>query len=270
MVGLLGKKLGMTRIFDEGGFQRPVTLLEVGPCFVTDLKKKKEHGYSAVQLAYDTAKEKRLNRPHLGHLKRAKVPALKILREVRTEDTEGLEIGRKVTIDNFEVGDFVDVRGVSIGKGYQGVVKRHHFKGGEKAHGCKMGRESGSIGQGHSDPKRVPKGRRMAGHMGHENVTIQNLKVLKVDKENGFLAVQGAVPGVEGGYLMVKTALKRGKLRRWKVQSGQEDAVAKATSLATAQMAESGEGHSKVASENASSREAPAKDTKSEGQGQKS
>jgi len=217
MIGLLGKKVGMTQVFDEEGSQRAVTVLEVGPCFVSDIKNEDKHGYSAVQLAYDPVKEKRVNRPHVGHLKKSGLPPLRILREVRTKDMEGLEVGASVHVDNFEVGDFVDVQGVTIGRGFQGVVKRHKFKGGEAAHGAKFGRESGSISQGSAFPSRIPKGRRMAGQMGNSTVTVQNLRVLKVDLENRLIAVKGAVPGVEGGYLMIQVALKRGKQRKWKV-----------------------------------------------------
>ena len=224
MIGLLGKKVAMTQIFDDQGKQVPVTVLEVGPCYITDLRVPEKHGYSAVQMAYGTAKEKRLSKPKLGQLKRSNVPALKVIREIRTEDREGLQVGQKLGVDNFEVGDFVDVEGVSIGKGFQGVVKRHHFKGSaSKSHGSMFGRVPGSIGAS-SFPSRVVKGMRAAGHMGHERVTVQNLKVVKVDASNNLLVVRGAVPGVEGGSLVVRAALKRGARRQWKVQGSQVSA----------------------------------------------
>ena len=217
MIGLLGKKVGMTQIFSEEGRQVPVTVLEVGPCTITDIRSKEKHGYTGIQLAFDTVKEKRLNKPKLGHLKKAKAGALGFMREIRTAELEGLTVGNQLDVDNFEVGDFVDIEGISIGKGFQGVVKRHHFKGGaSKSHGSMFGRVPGSIGAS-SFPSRVVKGMRAAGHMGHDRVTVQNLKVVKVDRENHLLALKGSVPGAENGYLIVRTALKRGKPRKWKV-----------------------------------------------------
>lgn len=217
MIGLLGKKVGMTQIFNEDGLQQPVTLLEVGPCYVTDIRKPEKQGYSAVQIGFDLIKEKRLSKPRLGLFKKLSVPAMRVVREIRTSETEGLEVGNALGVNNFEVGDILDVQGISIGKGFQGVVKRHHFKGGEKAHGSKIGRESGSIGQGSANPSRVPKGRRMAGHMGDEVVTVQHLKVVKVEAESNLLVVSGSVPGFEGGYLVIKASKKRGTKRKWKV-----------------------------------------------------
>lgn len=217
MLGLLGKKIGMTQIFSEEGHQVAVTVLEVGPCYVIRIRTPEKDGYSAVQLGFGEIPEKKLNKARLGYLKKSKVPALKYLKEIRTENVSGLTVGSRLTVENFEIGDWVDVTGVSKGKGFQGVVKRHHFKGGEAAHGSKFGREAGSIGQGHSDPKRVPKGRKMAGHMGSERVTVQNLKVVKVDAENHLLVLEGAVPGAARQQIWVKSALKRGKPRDWKV-----------------------------------------------------
>ncbi len=222
MIGLLGKKVGMTQVFDAEGRQVPVTVLEVGPCYVTNLRTKEKNGYTAVQLGFDKAKEKRLNKAKLGYFKKINAPALRLLKELRTEDIEGLRVGIQLEVDNFEVGDFVDIQGVSIGKGFQGVVKRHHFTGGGKSHGSMFGRVPGSIGAS-SFPSRVVKGMRAAGHMGNVPVTIQSLRVVKVDKGNRLLAVKGAVPGVEGGYLVVRTALKRGQPRKWKVQGSHEE-----------------------------------------------
>ncbi len=222
MIGLLGKKVGMTQVFDPDGRQVPVTVLEVGPCFVTNLRTKEKNGYTAVQLGFDAVKEKRLNKAKAGYLKKVNAPPLRLLKELRTEDIEGLRVGTQLEVDNFEVGDFVDVQGVSIGKGFQGVVKRHHFAGGGKSHGSMFGRVPGSIGAS-SFPSRVVKGMRAAGHMGNVPVTIQSLRVVKVDKGNRLLAVKGAVPGVEGGYLVVRSALKRGQPRKWKVQESHEE-----------------------------------------------
>jgi large subunit ribosomal protein L3 len=221
MIGLLGKKLGMTQIFDEQGRQIPVTVLEVGPCYVTDVKSADKHGYKAVQLGFDSVKEKRQSKARLGHLKKAKAPSLRFIREIRTEETEGLEIGQQVGASNFEIGDFVDIAGTSIGKGFQGVVKRHHFKGAlTMGHGDMSGRRPGSIGAS-SFPSRVVKGMRMGGHMGSDAVTVQNLKVVKVDDANNVICVDGTVPGAEGGFCIVRTSLKRGTRRKWKVGAGQ-------------------------------------------------
>ena len=218
MIGLLGKKVGMTQLFDDQGRQVPVTVLEVGPCFVTGVRTKEKNGYGAVQLGFDLAKEKRMSKPRIGYFKKSKLPALRFLREIRTEELEGLHVGGQVSVDNFEVGDFVDIEGVSIGRGFQGVVKRHHFKGAlSKSHGSMFGRVPGSIGAS-SFPSRVVKGMRAAGHMGNARVTMQNLRVFKIDKENHLLAVRGAVPGVEKGYLVIRAALKKAKPRKWKVQ----------------------------------------------------
>ncbi len=217
MIGLLGRKVGMTQIFDEEGLQRGVTVLEVGPCYIADIKNKERDGYQAVQLAYKPAKEKGLNRAKLGQLKKAGIPVLRILREIRTDELEGLKVGAELCVDNFSAGEYVDVQGISIGRGFQGVVKRHHFKGGEAAHGAKFGRESGSIGQGKANPSRVPKGRRMAGHMGTDRITIQNLKIMRIDPENNLMLLKGTVPGSEDGVLIIRSALKKISAKKWKV-----------------------------------------------------
>ena len=220
MIGLIGKKIGMTQVFDEEGRQVPVTVLEVGPCYVTGLCTKEKHGYNAVQLSFGDVKVKRLNKPQLGQFKKSGVAPRKWQREIRTENLEGLKVGDSLSSNLFHAGDFVDVEGTSIGKGFQGVVKRHHFKGGaSKSHGSMFGRVPGSIGAS-SFPSRVVKGMRAAGQMGNERVTVQNLKVVKVDSEKHLLAIRGAVPGVENSFLVVKTALRRGKKNKsnsWKV-----------------------------------------------------
>ncbi len=224
MIGLLGKKVGMTQIFDGEGHQVPVTVVEVGPCYVTELRTKEKDGYNAVQLGFDGTQEKKLTKAENGHLKKAGVAPVRYVREIRTEELEGLKAGVALNVDNFEVGDYVDVEGVSIGKGFQGAIKRHHFKGSASmGHGDMHQRRVGSIGAS-AYPSRVVKGMRMAGHMGDDNVTIQNLKVVKVDAENHLLAIQGAVPGCEGGYLVVRQALKRGTSRKWKVQGASKAA----------------------------------------------
>lgn len=221
MIGLLGKKVGMTQIFDEEGRQIGVTVLEVGPCYVTGVRTKDKDGYSAVQIGFETVKEKKLNKPIIGQLSKAGTPLLRYVREIRTENVDGVSAGQRLTVENFENGDLIDIQGVSIGKGFQGVVKRHDFKGAQTmSHGSKMGREPGSVGSragGRGCRKKTPKGKRMPGHMGHEVVTTQNLKVVKVDDENNLLVIQGSVPGPKGQCLVIRTALKRPVSRGWKV-----------------------------------------------------
>lgn len=221
MIGLLGKKIGMTQWFDQDGHQVAVTVVECGPCVVKDLKTKQRDGYSAVQLAFDSVKEKRVNRARLGQFKKAGMQPHRFVKEIRTEQTEGLQVGQHVGADSFEVGDLVDIQGISIGRGFQGVVKRHGFKGGEKGHGSMFGRVPGSIGAS-SFPSRVVKGMKAAGQMGHQPVTVQKLKIVKINKEENLITVMGAVPGVEGGYVVIRTALKKPVERKWKTEGAKE------------------------------------------------
>ncbi len=205
--GLIGKKVGMTQIFDDAGVAIPVTLIEAGPCYVTQMRTPDQDGYSAVQLGFDEVKPKRLSGGQLGHLKRNNVPPLRFLREFRTKNPE-LDEGQTVTVSVFAVGDAVDVIGTSKGKGFAGAVKRYHFKGGPKTHGqSDRQRAPGSRGSG-TTPGRVYLGSRGAGHMGNERVTTQNLKIVLVDAERNLLGVRGAVPGAKGGVLMIKEARK--------------------------------------------------------------
>ncbi|HLD75387.1 MAG TPA: 50S ribosomal protein L3 [Candidatus Norongarragalinales archaeon] len=215
MIGLVGKKVGMTQVFDQDGHRVPVTVLEVGPCSVLQLKTKETDGYQSVQLGFDPKKESRTNRSALGHFKKYKVEPKKIIKEIRTETLEGLETGKQVLVNNFAVGDFVDVIGTSIGRGFQGVVKRHHFKGGERGHGSMFGRVPGSIGQS-SFPSRVLKGVKLPGHMGAKQATVQNLRVESIDLEHHVMAVRGAVPGPRNGYLVVREAVKHRRPRKWR------------------------------------------------------
>ncbi|MGB9640537.1 MAG: 50S ribosomal protein L3 [Anaerolineales bacterium] len=207
--GLLGKKVGMTQIFDESGLAIPVTLIEAGPCYVTQIRTPERDGYAAVQLGFEEVKPKRLAAGELGHVKRNNLPPLRFLREFR-EKEPGIEEGAKVTVEQvFGVGELVDVSGVSKGKGFAGGVKRYHFRGGKKTHGqSDRWRAPGSRGSG-TTPGRVFKGARGAGHMGNDNVTVQNLKVVLVDGERNLLGVRGAVPGPKGGLLMIKGARKQ-------------------------------------------------------------
>lgn len=224
MIGLLGKKLGMTQIFSKEGKQTPVTVLEIGPCTVLQVKKKETDGYQAIQLGFEDKKEKKAIKPELGHLKKSSATPKRYVREVRTDSLEGLVPGTILKVNNFAVGDWVDVVGTSIGRGFQGVVKRHHFKGGlSKSHGSMMGRAPGSIGAS-SFPSRVVKGMRMAGHMGNERVTMQNLRVIKVDLENNLMAVRGTVPGPEDSYVIVREAIKKRRRRVWRMpDAGMEE-----------------------------------------------
>lgn len=226
MIGLLGKKVGMSQIFDGEGQQIPVTVLEVGPCFVTALRTKEKNGYLGVQLGFDTVKEKRLNKAKLGMLRKATVPVVNFIREIRTEDIANLSVGSELRAENFEAGDYVDIEGVSIGKGFQGVVKRLNYKGGGAGHGSMFGRVPGGIGSvagGKGCRKKVRKGKGLPGHMGNEKICIHNLKVMKVDSEQNLLVLGGSVPGAEGGYLIIRSALKRGRKNSWKVRNSKQE-----------------------------------------------
>jgi large subunit ribosomal protein L3 len=206
--GLIGKKLGMSQIFDDTGLAYPVTVLEVGPCVVTQIKTPERDGYSAVQLGFGL--DKRLNRPERGH-RQASGFMSRTLREVPASDSADMAVGQVITADAFAEGDLVDVTGTSKGRGFQGVVKRHGFRGGPKTHGqSDRLRAPGSIGSS-ATPGRVFKGMRMAGRMGNDRVTIQNLKVLRVDPERNLLLVEGSVPGANESLVMVRRAIKSAK-----------------------------------------------------------
>lgn len=204
MDAILGKKAGMTQIFDERGEIVPVTLVEAGPCYITQVKTEGRDGYTAVQLGF--GETKRLNKPQRGHLK--ELPPLRHLREVRVEDVEGYQVGQEFDASLFSVGDLVDVIGLSKGKGFAGVMKRHGFRGGPATHGqSDRARAPGSIGAT-TTPGRVFKGMRMAGRMGNERVTVQNLKVVLVDPERNLLGLRGSIPGSRDGLVMVRKAVK--------------------------------------------------------------
>ncbi len=206
--GLIGKKVGMTQIFDDSGAAVPVTLIEAGPCYVTRLRLPENDGYTAIQLGFGETKPKRLSGGQLGHLKRHNLPPLRFLREFRIKEPE-LKEGDKITVDVFAVGDSVDVIGTSKGRGFQGGVKRYGFRGGPRTHGqSDRERAPGSRGSG-TTPGRVWKGSRGPGHMGNQRVTVHNLKVEIVDDERNLLGVRGAVPGSRGGILLIKEARKQ-------------------------------------------------------------
>ncbi len=212
MKSLIGKKIGMTQIFTEKGNVVPVTVIEAGPCFVTQVRTMDKDGYSAVQLGFEEVKPRRLTKGELGHLRKQKIAPLRTLREFRAYRNDKIEwqVGQKLTADVFAAGDVVDVTGISKGRGFQGGVRRHGFRGGPKTHGqSDRQRAPGSIGAG-TTPGRVEKGTRMAGHMGAERVTVSNLRVVQVDAERNLLLVRGAVPGAKNGLLSIRAARKAG------------------------------------------------------------
>ncbi len=203
--GILGKKIGMSQVFRADGQAVPVTLLKAGPCMVVQRKTPTTEGYDAVQLGLmENIKERRINKPESGHLKKAGGAGARFLREFTLEQGGGdLKAGDQVLVDQFKPNDKVDVIGISKGRGFAGVVKRHHFRGGEGSHGSMFHRAPGSIGAS-SFPSRVLPGMRMGGHMGNERVTVRNLEVIEVDTEDNVLVVKGAVPGPNGGYVLVR------------------------------------------------------------------
>jgi len=206
--GLIGKKLGMTQVFDEAGAAFPVTLLEAGPCFVTQIRTTNRDGYAAIQLGYQEVEEKKLTRGELGHLQKRKLPTLRILREFRTKEND-IKVGDKIDVTRFEAGSRVDVIGTSKGKGFAGTMKRHNFRGGPATHGqSDRQRAPGSIAST-TTPGRVFKGKKMAGQMGNERVTSQNVKIIMVDPEKNLIAVHGSVPGAKGSLVMIKEARKQ-------------------------------------------------------------
>ncbi|MBQ9228379.1 MAG: 50S ribosomal protein L3 [Eubacterium sp.] len=206
--GLIGKKIGMTQIFDEKGNVIPVTVVEAGPCVVVQKKTMENDGYEAVQVGFGDVKVTRVNKPMKGHFDKADVAPKKVLKEFRLEDTAALNVGDILKADTFAEGDIVDVKGTSKGHGTAGAIKRWNFSRLRMTHGTGPNhRHQGSLGAC-SSPSRVFKGRKMAGHYGHEKVTIQNLTVVKVDAENNLIAIKGAVPGPKGGIVVIADAVK--------------------------------------------------------------
>lgn len=206
--GIIGKKLGMTQIFDENGLVIPVTVIEAGPCYVTQKKTVENDGYDAVQLAFEDAKEKQTNKPAQGHFKKAGVSAKKHLKEFRLEDTSALNLGDVVAADTFAAGEKVDITGITKGLGYTGVIKRWNAHRLRMTHGVgPVHRQVGSMGA-NSSPSRVFKNKHMAGQYGNEQVTILNLEVVKVDTEKNLIAVKGAVPGAKGGIVFIRDGIK--------------------------------------------------------------
>ena len=205
--GIIGKKLGMTQIFDEKGNVIPVTLIEAGPCAVAQKKTVENDGYAAIQLAYEDAKEKHLTKAELGHFKKAGISPKKHLKEFRLDDVSALEAGSVVTVDTFAQGEKVDITGITKGHGYTGAIKRWNLHKLRMTHGVgPVHRQSGSMGV--IDPARIFKNKKMAGQWGNEQVTIQNLAVVRIDAEKNLIAVKGAVPGAKGGIVFVRDAVK--------------------------------------------------------------
>jgi large subunit ribosomal protein L3 len=222
VAGILGKKVGMTQLFDSKGEVRPATVLQAGPCVITQHKTATRDGYESAQIGLvEFVKEKKLTKPMQGHFAKNNLPPMKFLREVPLEveeqskesaETNGLKVGQRVLVDIFDGERFVDIVGISKGRGFAGVVKRHHFGGGPKSHGS-MFQITGSIGSS-AFPSRVFKGMRMSGHLGDQRVTVRNLRVLGVDKDDNLLVVEGSVPGANGGYVVIMKAKKPPRERR--------------------------------------------------------
>ncbi len=204
MQGIIGRKVGMTQVYSEDGRAIPVTVIQAGPCVVVQRKTRQKDGYEAVQLGLvEDRKVKKVTRAMAGHFKKADLPPCRVLREVRIDGKDEAKVGDKVSVEQFAPGDTIVVTGTSKGKGFQGVVKRHHFRGGAATHGSMFHRAPGGIGAS-AYPSRVIKGMRAAGHMGAERITQKNLKVVRVDPGNNILVVKGAVPGAGGGYLLIR------------------------------------------------------------------
>lgn len=207
--GLIGKKIGMTQLFDEKGNVIPVTVIEAGPCAVTQKKTIENDGYSSIQIGFGDVKAQRVTKPQKGHFAKADVAPKKVLKEFRLEDCDAVNIGDILKADTFAAGDRVDVIGTSKGKGTAGAIKRWNFSRLKETHGTgPCARHAGSLGSC-SDPSRVFKGKKLAGHLGAERVTIQNLDVVKVDTENNLIAVKGAIPGPKGGIVVITDSVKK-------------------------------------------------------------
>lgn len=208
MKTIIGKKVGMTQIFDEKGKVIPVTVIEAGPCVVSQVKTVETDGYNAIQLGFGDVKESKINKPEKGHFAKANIAPKKHLREFRVDEIEeGVTVGTEVKADTFEVGDKIDVQGTTKGKGFQGVIKRHGQSRGPMGHGSMYHRRPGSMGPT-STPGRVFKGKKLPGHMGRVTVTIQNLDVVKVDMDKNVILIKGSVPGAKGAILKLRTSVK--------------------------------------------------------------
>jgi|TARA_B110000971_G_scaffold217556_1_gene254683 large subunit ribosomal protein L3 len=203
VLGILGNKVGMTQIFTENGDANAVTVIKVGPCIITQIKSVETHGYNSIQIGYKEVSKTKLTKPELGHLEKSNILPLKYLKEYEVPNISDFELGQVINVQKFTVGEFVDITGKSIGKGFAGNQKRHNFSRGPMTHGSKNHREPGSIGQG-STPARVFPGKKMYGKLGDKQTTVSNLQILKIDTEENLLIVKGAVPGKPGNLLSIK------------------------------------------------------------------
>ena len=208
--GLIGKKIGMTQIFNEEGKVIPVTVIEAGPCVVSQVKTEETDGYNSIQLGFGAIKESKVNKPERGHFTKANIAPARYLREFRVDSIEDVKVGDELKADIFMAGDKIDIQGTSKGKGFQGVIKRHGQHRGPMGHGSMYHRRPGSMGST-STPGRVFKGKKLPGHMGHEQITIQNLMIVDVDTENKYILVSGNVPGAKNSYVFIREAIKGSK-----------------------------------------------------------
>lgn len=205
MIGLIGRKIGMTQLFDDQGRAVPVTVLAAGPCPIVQIKTADRDGYTALQIGFGSRREKRMTAPERGHLAKRNAPMVRFLREVRVDDPSTYQVGQQLTVSVFEVGSRVDVVGVSKGRGFAGVIRRHHFRAGKETHGCTTHKQPGSIGAS-AYPSRVIKGKRLPGRMGGGRTTVKNLSVIGLDAEQNLIWVRGSVPGPVTGTLMIRKA----------------------------------------------------------------
>jgi large subunit ribosomal protein L3 len=201
-IGLLGNKIGMTQIFDESGNIIPVTILKVGPCVVTQIKTKSKDGYNSIQIGYGNVSNESLNQPKLGHLQKSNIQPLKYLKEFKVSEQDKFEIGQILNVDSFSPGQFINIKGKTIGKGFSGLQKRHNFSRGPMTHGSKNHRAPGSIGMG-TTPGRVLPGKKMAGQLGNKTTTIKKLKVIQINSKENILVIKGSVPGKPGNLLKI-------------------------------------------------------------------
>jgi large subunit ribosomal protein L3 len=207
MKGIIGKKLGMTQIFLEDGTRVPVTVIQAGPCYVVQKKTADRDGYSAVQVGFESVAAANVNKPYLGHCTKSGHGVFRHLREFKNDQVESMNVGDEITVNEFSVDDVIDVTGTSIGKGFQGVIKRWNFKGGRASHGSRFHRAPGSIGAS-ATPSRVLKNKKMPGQMGNVKVTVQRLKIVRVDASDNLLLIKGAVPGHKNSIITIKTSVK--------------------------------------------------------------
>lgn len=202
-IGLLGTKIGMTQVFNSTGLCIPVTVLRVGPCIITQIKNTNSDGYNAIQIGYSQVSSHLMSKARLGHLNKTNAPSLKYLKEYKVDSADIFNIGQIITVDNLKIGEKINIQGTSIGKGFSGYQKRHHFSRGPMSHGCKNHRQPGSIGAG-TTPGRVYPGKKMAGRLGGKTITIKNLQIVDVNTEQHFILVKGSVPGKPGSILSIQ------------------------------------------------------------------